>query len=32
MKIFNRKEKYKYPWEKYYKKEQRNITIPDISL
>ena len=32
MKIFNKKEKYKYPWEKYYKKEQRNITVPDISL
>ena len=32
MKFFNKKEKYKYPWEKYYKKEQRNITIPDMSL
>ena len=32
MKIFNKKEKYKYPWERYYKKDQRNISVPDISL
>ena len=32
MKIFNKKEKYKNLWDKYYKKEERNIKVPDISL
>ena len=32
MKIFNKKEKYKNPWDRYYKKEDRNIKVPDISL
>ena len=32
MKIFNKKEKYKNPWDRYYKKEDRDIKVPDISL
>ena len=24
--------KYKYPWEQYYKKEERNVDVPDYSL
>ena len=24
--------KYKYPWEQYYKKGERNINVPDISI
>ena len=34
MKLFKRKNKDKLEnsWDKYYKKDQRNITIPDISI
>ena len=32
MKIFNKKEKYKNLWDKYYKKENRDINVPDLSI
>ena len=29
---FNRKEKLKYPWYKYYDKDSRNVDVEDISI